>query len=190
MTNFSPNRILFLVVFVIPFIIVTYYELAIASDRYQSEASLVINQENSGTTTFDVSFLGLPSSADDKDALSVIEFIQSRDMLHYLDEKLHLRDHYSSSRIDWLNRFSNTGSFEEFHNYMTNWLVVYYDTASKIIHVQLQTLNPNYSKAVVDAILTKSQEFIDHLNATVTAEQTRFFEEKMVESETRLKQAK
>src|SRR5436305_738111 len=35
-----------------------------------------------------------------------------------------------------------------------------------------------------------SQENFDHLNATITAEQTRYFYEKMVESETRLKQAK
>jgi len=43
---------------------------------------------------------------------------------------------------------------------------------------------------VLDAILAKSQEFIDNLNAVNTAEQTRFFEQKMVESENRLKQAK
>src|SRR5437016_9883331 len=190
MFNLSQRTVVFAVLFVVPLLGFTYWDLVIASYRYQTETSIVISQENSGTTTFNLSFLGLPATADDKDALSVVEFIISRDMLHYLDEKLHLRDHYSSSRIDWLNRFSNTGSFEEFHNYMTNWLVVYYDTASKIIHVQLQTFDANYSKAVVDAILTKSQEFIDHLNATVTAEQTRFFEEKMVESETRLKQAK
>ena len=148
----NKNRVLFFVLFVIPLIITAYYEIAIASDRYQSEASLVINQENSGTTTFDVSFLGLPSSADDRDALSVVEFIMSRDMLHYLDEKLHLRDHYSAAKVDWLARFSNTGSFEQFHDYMANWLVVTYDPTSKLIRMQLQSFDENYSKAVLDAV--------------------------------------
>jgi capsular polysaccharide transport system permease protein len=190
MFKFTANRILFVILFIVPLVIVVFYEMVIASDRYQSEASIIISQENTGATTFDVSFLNLPSSADDKDALSVIEFIMSRDMLHYLDEKHHLRDHYSSSRVDWLVRLSNTASFEDFHDYITNWLVVTYDTTSKIIRLQLQTFDENYSKAVLDSILAKSQEFIDNLNAKVTAEQTRFFDEKMVESEARLKEAK
>jgi capsular polysaccharide transport system permease protein len=190
MFNLNSNRILFLVLFVVPLLIVTYYELVIATDRYQSEASIIISQEQSGTTTFDVSFLGLPSSADDKDALAIIEYIMSRDMLHYLDEKHHVRDHYSASRVDWLARLSNTASFEQFHDYMESWLIVAYDTTAKIIRLQLQTFDENYSKALMDSILAKSQEFIDNLNARVTSEQTRFFDEKMAESETRLKEAK
>jgi capsular polysaccharide transport system permease protein len=190
MFSLTSNRILFVVLFIIPLILVVYYEVAIASDRYQSEASLLISQENSGTTTFDVAFLGLPSSADDKDALSVIEFIMSRDMMHYLDEKHHLRDHYSSSKVDWWARLSNTASFEQFHDYMASWLIVTYDATSKIIRMDIQTFDENYSKAILDSILAKSQEFIDTLNAKVTAEQTRFFDEKMAESEARLKEAK
>jgi capsular polysaccharide transport system permease protein len=73
---------------------------------------------------------------------------------------------------------------------MAGWLTVSYDTTAKLIRLQLQTFDQDYSKAVLEAILAKSQEFIDHLNAKVTAEQTRFFDDKMVESEARLKQAK
>jgi capsular polysaccharide transport system permease protein len=190
MFKVTANRILFLVLFLIPLLVITFYELALASNRYLSETSILISQESSGSTTFDVSFLGLPSSADDKDALAMVEFITSRDMLYYLDDKLHLRDHYSASRVDWWARLSNTASFEQFHDYMAGWLTVSYDTTAKLIRLQLQTFDQDYSKAVLEAILAKSQEFIDHLNAKVTAEQTRFFDDKMVESEARLKQAK
>jgi capsular polysaccharide transport system permease protein len=190
MLKLNTNRVLFLALFVLPLLIVAYYELAIATDRYQSEASIIISEEKSGTTTFDVSFLGLPSSADDKDALAIVEYILSRDMLHYLEENHHVRDHYSSSKVDWLARLSNTASFEEFHDYMENWLLVSYDSTSKMIRLELQSFDENYSKALMDSILAKSQEFIDNLNARVTSEQTRFFDEKMAESEARLKEAK
>ena len=164
MLSSNTNRILFFALFVIPLLVVTYYELFVATDRYQSVSSLIITQEKSGATTFDVSFLGLPSSADDKDARVIEEYILSRDMLRYLEEKHHLRDHYSASRVDWLARLSNTASFEEFHEYMANWLIVGYDTESKIIHIELQSFDENYSKALTDSILAKSQEFIDTLN--------------------------
>lgn len=190
MFSSHANRILFFVLFLIPLLIVAYYELFIATDRYQSQSALIITQEKTGTTTFDVSFLGLPSSADDKDARVIEEYILSRDMLRFLEEKHHLRDHYSASRVDWLARLSNTASFEEFHEYMADYLVITYDVESKIIHIDLQSFDENYSKSVLDSILAKSQEFIDTLNTRVTSEQTRFFDEKMVESETRLKEAK
>jgi len=61
MFKVTANRILFLVLFLIPLLVITFYELAIASNRYLSETSILISQENSGSTTFDVSFLGLPS---------------------------------------------------------------------------------------------------------------------------------
>ena len=184
------NRILFFIVFVLPLIVIAYYEVAIATDRYQSEAALIISQEKAGTTTFDVSFLGLPSSADDKDARVVEEFIMSRDMLHFLDDKHHLREHYSASRVDWLARLSNTASFEDFHQYMAGCMILSYDTKSKIIHFQLQSFDANYSKALLEFVRGTSQLFIDSLNERMTAEQTRFFDDKMVESETRLKEAK
>jgi capsular polysaccharide transport system permease protein len=190
MFRYRANRVLFIVLFVIPLLMVSYYELFVAGDRYQSEASLILTQEQSGTATFDVSFLGLPSSAEDKDALVIQEYVMSRDMLHFLDEKHHVRDHYSGANVDWLARLSNTASFEDFHEYMVDYIYVTYDTTAKIIRIQLQTFDENYSKALLDSIVAKSQEFIDTLNARVTAEQTRFFDDKMVESETRLKEAK
>ncbi|MFL5260590.1 MAG: hypothetical protein ACJ8AS_12620 [Hyphomicrobiales bacterium] len=190
MLRLSINKILFILLLIAPLLIITYYELAVASDRYESATSIIISQEQSGTTTFDVSFLGLPASGDDKDALAIVEYIMSRDMLRYLDDKLHVRDHYSSSKVDWWARLSNTASFEEFHEYMAGWLIVTYDPTSKIIRMSIQTFNENYSKAVLETILAKSQEFVDNLNARVTAEQTRFFDEKMAESEARLKEAK
>jgi capsular polysaccharide transport system permease protein len=184
------SRVLFVILFLIPFALFIFYELAIVSDRYQSETSIIIGQERSGSTTFNIAFLGLPASADDRDADSVVEFMQSRDLLQYLDDKFRVRDHYSSKRVDWWNRLRSAASFEELHAYMPNWYAVSYDTTSKIIRVQLQTFNENYSRTLLEAILAKSQEFVDRLNAKMTADQLKFFDEKMAESDARLKEAK
>lgn len=184
------TRVLFLLVFVLPLAALAYFQLFIATDRFQSEALLIITEERSGSTTFDVSFLGLPASGDDKDAKVIQEFISSRDMLRYLDEKLQVRSHYSSASVDWYYRLPNTASFEEFHEYMAGYLEVLYDTESKILHVTVQAFDENYAKALLDAVIARSQEFIDKLNERVTNEQTRFFDVKLVESEARLKEAK
>lgn len=184
------TRVLFVLVFLFPLAIVGYFQLFVATDRFQSEAALIITEERSGATTFDVSFLGLPASGDDKDAKVIQEFINSRDMLRYLDAKLQVRAHYSSSTVDWFYRLPNTASFEEFHEYMAGYLIVTYDTESKILHVTVQAFDENYAKALLDSVIARSQEFIDKLNERVTNEQTRFFDVKLIESEARMKEAK
>ena len=184
------TRILFLIIFIVPMLALAYFQYFIATDRYQSETSLIITEERSGASTFDVSFLGLPSSGDDKDAKVIAEFISSRDMLKFLDDKLQIRAHYSSSKLDWYYRLPNTASFEEFHEYMADYLTVLYDTESKILHVTVQAFDENFAKAILDIVTARSQEFIDKLNERVTNEQTRFFDLKMIESEARMKEAK
>src|SRR3954447_17165064 len=154
------SRILFVILFLVPFALFVFYEMTIVSDRYRSETSIIIGQEKSGTTSFNIAFLGLPASGDDEDAASVIEFMQSRDLLQYLDEKYRMRDHYSSKRVDWFNRLRSAASFEDLYSYMPNWYVVTYDTTAKIIRVELQTFNENYSRTLLEAILAKSQEFV------------------------------
>jgi len=190
MIHSFSTRFLFLIVFVIPLLALTYFQLFIATDRFQSETSIIITKENSSVATFDVSFLGLPSSADDKDAKVISEFITSRDMLKYLDEKLQIRSHYSASRVDWYYRLPNTASFEDFYSYMQNYVAVSYDGEAKILHVSVQAFDENFAKAVLDAIIARSQEFIDKLNERVSNEQTRFFDVKLIESEARMKEAK
>ncbi|CAN5270619.1 capsule polysaccharide export protein CtrB [soil metagenome] len=184
------TRIIFLAIFVIPLAVISYYQLFVATDRFESEASVIISVESAGTTTLDVSFLGLPSSGDDKDAKVIAEFVSSRDMLKFLDEKLQLRAHYSAPTVDWFYRLPNTASFEEFHDYMAGYLTVIYDADSKILHVSVQAFDENFAKAILDNVIARSQELIDKLNERVTTEQTRFFDIKLVESEARMKEAK
>src|SRR3954452_157093 len=99
------SRVLFVALFIVPFAAFLVFELAIISNRYESEASIIIGQERSGNTSFNISFLGgLPVAATDTDAQAIVEFIGSRDLLRYLDDPYHLRAHCSSKRVDWRDR--------------------------------------------------------------------------------------
>src|SRR5438270_9455117 len=104
MIKFGQGKVLFIILFVIPLLGITFYEFEIASDRYLSQTSVTFSRVSTEvpSPTVNLAFLSTPrpSYADYTDALAIVEFIMSRDMLHYIDEKLHVRDHYSSSRID------------------------------------------------------------------------------------------
>ncbi|MCB1380603.1 MAG: hypothetical protein KDK89_19885 [Alphaproteobacteria bacterium] len=184
------RTILFLLIFVLPLVAITIYELRYATDRYHSSAKILITQDTGTTQSFDLSVLGLPTAASSKDALTLVTFINSIDMMKYLDARLQLRQHYTSSDIDWYTRFPSEGSEEDFHEYLGDFVMVNYEIESQLISIEVQAFTREYAQNVVNAILERSQEFVDKLNARVTLEQTQFFERQLTTTEARVKDAK
>ncbi len=186
----TVNRALFLSLFLIPLAIVAFYEVFVATDRFESVSSIIITEERTAGPELDLSLLGITGTSSDKDALVLKEFIESRGMLTFLDEKMDLRQHFSSSKVDFITRLGKDDSFEEFHEYYLNFMIVEYDIESKILRFSFQAFDRQYAQEVVKIILARSQAFTDRLNAEVTREQLRFFDDQIVKSEKRLREAK
>lgn len=184
------NLLLFLILVLIPLVAVAVYEFSYAADRYESSASIVITEEHGAPVGFDLSALGLPSAGSSKDALLVVEFIDSLDMLKYLDSKFDLRAHFSAPSIDWWARLPVNASMEDFHAYLPGYLQTGYDTDSQIITIQFQGFDREYAKNIVEAVIARSQEFIDKLNSKITTEQTSFLENHLKNTEARARELK
>lgn len=184
------RTVFFLLFFVIPLAAIATYELRFVTDRYHSDASISITQDSNSAQSLDLTVIGLPAIADDKDALTLVTFMTSLDMLQHLEFKLQLRDHYSASNIDWLSRLPAEASWEDFHDYMSGYILVEYDVSSHLISIHVQSFNREFAQKIVNEILARSQEFVDNLNARVTDEQTKFFEKQLAVSEIRLKEVK
>jgi capsular polysaccharide transport system permease protein len=184
------NRILFVLLFILPLLALLVYELRFATDRYHSDASLIINQEEGATPTLDLSAVGLPAASSDKDALVVLRFILSLDMLQYLDREMRLRAHYSEAGIDWWSRLPAAASLEDFHDYMQYYLTAEYNQDSQIISIHVEAFNREFAQRIVNMIVARSQKFVDTLNERITTEQTQFFESQLADSERRLREAK
>ena len=183
------NFILFLLTFVLPLAAFAAYLLFIASERYESLASATITEEKNASQTIDLSMLGVTSSAADKDSLILKEFIESKDMMLFLDEKLGIRDHVTQPSIDFYSRLTPDATVEEFHEYY-QWLVaVEYDPLSKLIRFSVQGFDREFAHAVLNVIVERSQQFIDKVNDQITREQLRFFDLEIEDSEARMKQA-
>lgn len=186
---FGFRSLLFGLVCVIPVTAVAIYEYRYATDRYHSDSAVAITQDNNSTQSFDLTVIGLPAVSDDKDALTLITFINSLDMLHHLEKELQLRQHYSDPSLDYFSRLPPEASQEQFRDYMNGYIVAEYDVTTHLISVHVQAFNREYAQKIVNAVIARSQTFVDNLNAHVTEEQTRFFETQLTASEVRLKEA-
>ena len=184
------RSVLFFVLFLLPLGLIAYYELRIATDRYHSDSAISITQDSNSAPSLDLSVIGLPAVADDKDAMTLVTFITSLDMLHYLETKLQLRQHYADAEVDWYSRLPAEASLEDFHAYMQDYVVVEYDATTRLVNIHVQAFDREYARKMVTTILARSQEFVDHLNSRVTVEPTRFFESQLAISETRVRDAK
>ena len=184
------RSVMFLMIFILPLGIFSYYQLRIATDRYHSDSAISITQDSNSAPTLDLSIIGLPAVADDKDALTIVTFINSLDMLQYLETTLQLRSHYSDPKIDWISRLPAEASLEDFHAYMADYVIVEYDITTNLVNIHIQAFSREYAQQLLMTILERSQVFVDHLNSRITIEQTKFFETRLKQSEDRVRDAK
>ncbi|MDH4189215.1 MAG: chain-length determining protein, partial [Betaproteobacteria bacterium] len=90
----------------------------IASDRYVSEATIIVERTDfSGGSQMDFASL-LTGGKGGHDLLLLREYLLSVDMLRKLDARFHLRAHFSDPRRDPLSRMWPEGTSQEwFHRY-------------------------------------------------------------------------
>ncbi len=134
----------FFIVFLIPSIICVSYYSFVASDRYAAGAGFVVRGlKNSGPSDLISSFTGLTSAGSTtSDSYVIKKFIESPDLVRELDEELDLRAHYSNPSIDWVSRFNNQLSFEEFVEYWKWRSTTTYDSSTGIVSFEVQAFDP------------------------------------------------
>ena len=184
------RTVLFLLFFLLPLAAFSYYQLSVATDRFHSDSTISIAEDNNSAPSLDLSVIGLPTSADDKDALTLVTYITSIDMLQKLEAELQMRQHYSDPRIDWYSRLPAEASLEDFHKFLESYIVVEYDTTSHLVNIHVESFSREFAQKIVNTILARSQQFVDTLNSRVTVEQTKFFENQLKMTEIRLREAK
>ena len=186
----SWRAILFLISVVMPMAVIMSYLLLIASDQYVSRGSIIISEERSSSSNFDLSFLGLANSAADNDALVLKSFVLSKDMLTFLDEKLSIRAHYANSGVDVVSRLASDATAEEFFEYYESMVALEYDREAKLLTLTVRAFDRTFARDVVQKVIERSEEFIDALNDKISREQLRFFENELVRSERKLQKIK
>ena len=186
----SYRMILFILIVVLPLGLFAYYELRMASDRFHSDSSISITEDKKSVPTLDLSAIGIPSASGNSDAMTVIEFASSPEMMEHLDQRLHLRKHYANEALDWWSRLPKNASREDFYDYMAGMISISYDQVSHLVKIQVQAFSREFAQSIVVALLERSQNFVDRLNSRMTDEKIKFLETQLIGTEARLTGAK
>lgn len=149
---------------------------ALASDRFVSESKFVIqNAASEKLAKFDVSsIISGGGGISNHDSYMVHEYILSWDMLSTLDQRLGLRKHFSSEKIDPISRLPLDASREDFLEYYRKRVRVDFDDASSITTVSAQAFDPAMAQRIVKLIIAESERFTNRVGHQAAREQVNF----------------
>lgn len=157
------------------------YWLIIASDRYVSEARVIVQRTDliANVSPDLTSILSGDSSGNRQDQLVMREYLLSRDVVTMLDKKLHLRDHYSAWNIDLFSRLSFGDSAEDLYNYYTSRVTVEYDEYSGVLIIHAQAFAPQKAQAISAALVSEGERFMNATAHSLAESQVTFLEKQV-----------
>lgn len=159
------------------------YWLSVASDRYVSEARVVLARSDlsSGQAMDFASLIGGANGGNRPDQLQLRDHLRSIDMLKKLDAQLKLREHFSSQG-DWLSRLWQADApIETFHQYFQRRVSVELDEFAGVLVISAQAYAPEMAQAISDTLLREGELYMNGLGNALAQEQVKFLEQQVTE---------
>lgn len=168
------------------------YWVVFASDRYVSEANVIIRKTDSvGAPSFDLGMLvsGV-ATADRANQLLLRDYLLSVDMLKKLDQTLGLRSHYSSSEYDVISRmWFQDASMEWFHRHYLSRVKVEFDEFSGVLRIQVQAYEPEMAQAITKQLVQEGERYMNLLGHEMAQVQVNFLVTQVDQAQERFQKA-
>lgn len=183
-----PPFILFVI---IPVLIFSAYQLLWATNRFESQAKVIVQQPDSASTLDSGMALltGLGGSGGSSDPELVKAYIYSNDMIDYLNNKISLREHYSQSFIDSFSRIHESDSRETLDQYYQEHIDVIIDDKSGVITISAQAFDSEYAQLLANTVVERAEWFINSIGHQLANAQLSFMQGEHKRIEQRLADA-
>lgn len=161
------NRLLLLTT-IVPTVFAILYFTLIASDGYVSVSKFVVRaQEKTSANPLGqlLKTTGFSKTLDD--AYAVQEFINSRDALAILEEKVNFRSVYHRDGFDIFNRFPGflgDSTLESLYQFYLKKIYVDTDISTSVTALQVTAPTPEAAKAINETLLLASENLVNRLN--------------------------
>ena len=91
-----------------------------------------------------------PQSGNDQKILE--NFIQSPDMLDYLEQQLWLKRHYSQ-HADWISRLSPNATYDDFLAFYREHISIRYNDNNGLLELSVQGFEPSFTHRIAKRYL-------------------------------------
>jgi len=150
----------------------------IASDRYVSEAHIVIHRTSLDSSKDSGGNTGSSSSLVEQFLLR--DHLLSVDMLNKLEAKLKLREHYSNWRRDPFSRmWFRNGPIEWYHRYYLSRVSVEFDASACVLVIKAQAYNAETAHGIVALLVEEGERYMNLLGQRMAEEQVAYLEQEV-----------
>ena len=168
------------------------YWVFIASDRYVSEAHVIIQRTDfEGGPNLDFSSLLGGANGGRADQLLLRSHLLSVDMLKKLDAALHLRAHYADPQRDPLSRmWDKDAPIEQFHKHYLERVSVELDEYAGVLMVKAEGFDPQTAHAIATELVQEGERFMNQMAHTLAQTQVAYLETQVTDMNARAMQAR
>lgn len=159
-----------------------FYWGVIASDRYVSEAHVIIQRTDlAGGQAVDFAGLfGNIGGGGRADQLLLRDYLLSVDMLKKLDARLNLHGHYSDRRRDPLSRmWFEDAPLELFYRHFLSMVSVEFDDYAGVLVVKAQGYDPETAHAIATMLIEEGEHYMNAVAHDLARDQVSFLEKQV-----------
>lgn len=187
----NPIRFLFLLLVIVPTLLAILYYGFIASDQFVSEMRLTVRSGDSQRNDATGLFQGMAAASQiGLDSNIIVQYLQSREIVDAVDQKIHLREMFSKSGIDFFSRIKRSASIEELVDYWKSKVDVFFDMTTGIISVKVKSFTSRDSQTIGKEIIDHSEAFVNALSQRSREDYLRAARQQLDEAATRLLRAR
>ena len=173
-----PRRILlgFLGIVVFPFSLCTAYLGLVAQPQFYAVAGFTTrsSQPSLAPETLAAGLVFSASSPVSENDI-LFSYLRSQDLVARVDRALNLKEHYSENFLsDPVFLLRSTASIEDLHRYWNRIFEVNFDRTSGLIEMRLRARDAQFAQAVLNEVITASDEKINDINVSAYQDAVRF----------------
>lgn len=174
-----------------PILLLSYYFLNVATDRFTASAGFAVRGIESSAPLDGIGVLtGLANSGStSSDSYIILRFLESAEFLNELNETVGLKDEFSSKKIDVLSRLKPEASPEDFLKYWQRRIISHYDPTSGIIEFKVQSFSPEHAEEIASQALLQVQGLVNDLSLSARLDSVTYAEREIALQEERLREA-
>ena len=161
-------------------LIVSMYWTFIASNRYVSEANVVLESPQIAAPTLDFQSLLAGGGGNNGDTLLLRDYLRSVDMLKIIDAQLGFRKHYSANEIDPLSRLWNEDiEMELLHDYYLKHVEIELDEYAQVLRIKVSAFEPAMAQSIALLLMTEGERQMNMMGQRLAEDQVAFLEKQV-----------
>ncbi len=182
----------FFVPVLVPIGVAAAYLWTRAADQYISRVGFSVRTEEASSAIELVGGITSLSGSSSSDTDILYEFLQSQELVRYVDNELDLRGIWS--RVDPAQdpyfAYHAPGTIEDLVDHWGRQVRIYYDGGTGLIDLEILAFDPEDARAIAQMIFAESNAMINELSAVAREDAISYARDELEQAQARLTEAR